>query len=138
VISELTADFAKAIEAVDAEHPVATSVRTKRAYQPGIGPHTETQTLALVRRRLSATEPATYGQIESDVPYLNAPRQKYDWLWTLPSGERVYIEAKMMRLMGHHGNPNDPFGRPPGFPLTPFGKGLPFPGMAVFLYSQRG
>jgi hypothetical protein len=37
----------------------------------------------------------------------NAPRQKCDWCWTLPTGGKFYIEAKMMRLMGDNGKPND-------------------------------
>lgn len=107
MISKLAADFARAIEAVDAERPVAISSTTKRAYQAGIGPHTETATLALVRARLRAFDPTTYDEIETDVPYPEAPRQKCDWLWTLPTGEKFYIEAKMMRLMGDNGKPND-------------------------------
>ena len=48
-----------------------------------------------------------YSQIDVDVPYPNAPRQKCDWCWTLPTGDKFYIEAKMMRLMGDNGKPND-------------------------------
>jgi hypothetical protein len=99
--------FARAIEAADAERPVGISSRTRTAYQAGIGPHTETSTLALVRTKLSAVDAGTYGQLDVGIPYPNAPRQKCDWCWTLPTGEKFYIEAKMMRLMGDNGKPND-------------------------------
>jgi hypothetical protein len=107
VLSKLAADFARAVKAADAERPVAISSTTRRAYQAGIGPHTETSTLALVRAKLPSINPTIYSQIETGVPYPNAPRQKCDWHWTLPSGESFYIEAKMMRLMGDNGKPND-------------------------------
>lgn len=107
MLSKLAADFARAIEAADAKRPVATSSTTKREYQAGIGPHTESSTLAKVRLKLPAVDPSMYSQIDTDVPYPTAPRQKCDWRWTLPAGEKLYIEAKMMRLMGDNGRPND-------------------------------
>ena len=76
-------------------------------YQAGLGPHTESSTLAKVRLKLPAVDPSMYSQIDTDVPYPTAPRQKCDWRWTLPAGEKLYIEAKMMRLMGDNGRPND-------------------------------
>jgi hypothetical protein len=36
-----------------------------------------------------------------------APKQKCDWKWTTPSNEVFMIEAKMMRLMGDNGKPNN-------------------------------
>jgi hypothetical protein len=107
MLVKLTSDFARAIEAADAECDAAISVRTKRPYQAGIGPHTETSTLALVRTKLATIDPTTYAKIETDIPYPSTPRQKCDWCWTQPSGETLFIEAKMMRLMGDNGKPND-------------------------------
>jgi hypothetical protein len=107
MLAKLTTDFAHAIEAADADCEAAISVRSKRSYQKGIGPHTETSTLALVRAKLVEIDPIAYSKIETHIPYPITPRQKCDWCWTQPNGERVYIEAKMMRLMGDNGKPND-------------------------------
>jgi hypothetical protein len=106
LLSKLTHDFARAIEAVDAEGPTAVSVTTGKFYQPGIGPHTESATLSLVKNKLGSISPA-YRQIETHSPYPCLPRQKCDWCWTCPTGDRLYIEAKLMRLMGDNGKPND-------------------------------
>jgi hypothetical protein len=57
--------------------------------------------------KLLAIDPASYGRIETAVPYPNLPRQKCDWAWSTPEGDTIYIEAKMMRLMGDNGKPND-------------------------------
>ena len=107
MLAKLATDFARAIQAADAECEAAISVRTKLSYQRGIGPHTETSTLSLVRSKLVEVDPISYSKIETHIAYPVAPRQKCDWCWTLPSGEQVYIEAKMMRLMGDNGKPND-------------------------------
>jgi hypothetical protein len=48
-----------------------------------------------------------YERIEADIPYPKSLRQKCDWKWTTPSEEVFFIEAKMMRLMGDNGKPND-------------------------------
>ena len=65
----------------------------------------ETSTLELIRMKLSTNDPQTYRQLDVAVPYPKAPRQKCDWCWTMPTGEKYYIEAKMMRLMGDNGKP---------------------------------
>jgi len=106
-VHSLVADLARAIEKADAECEPAISVRSKRSYQAGIGPHTETSTLALVRSKLVEIDPTAYSNIETHIPYPSTPRQKCDWCWTPRSSEPVYIEAKMMRLMGDNGKPND-------------------------------
>jgi hypothetical protein len=107
MLDKFTTDFARAIEAADADCEPAISARTKRSYQKGIGPHPETSTLALVRSKLAELDPIAYDKIETHIPYPTTPRQKCDWCWTPTSEERVYIEAKMMRLMGDNGKPND-------------------------------
>jgi hypothetical protein len=107
MIDKLVADFAKAMMAVDAERPIAISSTTQRAYQAGIGPHTETATLRLIKDKLAGLNPVMYERIEADIPYPKSLRQKCDWKWTTPSEEVFFIEAKMMRLMGDNGKPND-------------------------------
>lgn len=72
-LEQFVGDFARGIEAADAKRPQATSQRSKRPYQPGIGPHTETQTLELVLRELYALSPEQYAKVLTAVPYLASP-----------------------------------------------------------------
>jgi hypothetical protein len=51
-LAQLVEDFAAAIRRADSRRPQAVGSRTGRAYQPGIGPHTENQTLRLVVEEL--------------------------------------------------------------------------------------
>jgi hypothetical protein len=44
-LEDFVRDFAEAVRAVDAPSPVAVNVRSKSAYQPGLGPHTEAYAL---------------------------------------------------------------------------------------------
>src|SRR6266498_3479205 len=76
-------------------------------YQPGLGPHTEVQTIALVMAELARTYPATYGVVQTGVPYPNAFRQKCDLLIAPGNGRSWAIEVKMLRFMGDNGKPND-------------------------------
>jgi hypothetical protein len=82
-------------------------VRTGVQYQPGIGPHPETQAVALVVGELGRVAPHRYeGCLRTGVPYPTS-RQKCDlcigsepsWQWA--------VEIKMLRLMGDNGKPND-------------------------------
>ena len=106
MLTGFVSDFVSAMMSADAKRPIAISATTQRPYQAGIGPHNESATLRLVKDELATMNPRLYGQIETDVPYSNAPRQKCDWRWSTP-GEVFYIEAKMMRLMGDNAKPND-------------------------------
>jgi hypothetical protein len=97
----LARDFAQGMMLADARAP------TWGPYRPGLGPHTEVQTVALVMAELARTHPATYGAVQAGVPYPNAPRQKCDLLLS-PSDSRSWvIEVKMLRFMGDNGKPND-------------------------------
>lgn len=87
--------------------PQAANARTGSLYQPGIGPHPETQAVALVVAELAALAPARYqGQLFVGVPY-PVGQQRCDlcvgsnpnWSWA--------VEIKMLRLMGDNGKPND-------------------------------
>jgi hypothetical protein len=107
MLNTLVSDFAKALKAVDTDRPIAISGTTKRAYQAGIGPHTETATLQLIKEKLIVLDENMYRHIETGIPYPKSPKQKCDWRWTSPSNEVFMIEAKMMRLMGDNAKPND-------------------------------
>lgn len=100
----LAHDFAEGMMLAEARTP------TWASYRPGLGPHTEVQTVALVMAELARTHPAKYGVVQTGVPYPNAPRQKCDLLIS-PEGRswaiEVKIEVKMLRFMGDNGKPND-------------------------------
>lgn len=107
MLGRLISDFAKALKAVDTDRPIAVSTTTQRAYQAGIGPHSETATLRLIKEKLIVLDENMYRHIETDIPYPESLKQKCDWRWTTPSNEVFMIEAKMMRLMGDNGKAND-------------------------------
>jgi hypothetical protein len=85
MLDTLVSDFAKALKAVDTDRPIAISGTTKRAYQAGIGPHTETATLRLIKEKLIVLDENMYRHIETGIPYPKSPKQKCDWRWTTPS-----------------------------------------------------
>ena len=67
-LAKLVDDFSAAIQRADARHPQAVGSRTGRPYQPGIGPHTESQTIGLVMNELVTLDPV-YADHAFDVPY---------------------------------------------------------------------
>src|SRR5262245_39374525 len=101
-------DFAAGMAAVDARRPQASSARTEKLYQPGLGPHTEAQTVNMVLSELASSQPQSYARAyKLEVPYLNASRSKCD-LCLGPNGDWSWaVEIKMLRLMGDNGKPND-------------------------------
>jgi hypothetical protein len=96
------------MSAADAQRPQASSVRTGKLYQPGLGPHTEAQTVALVMAQLASTPGSAYVNAYAlEVAYPTTPRSKCD-LCLGPNGEWEWaLEIKMLRLMGDNGKPND-------------------------------
>jgi hypothetical protein len=105
--NDLVTDFARAIKLIDSLKPVAISSRTGAAYQPGIGPHTEAQTVRLVMARLAADDSAKYGSAMLGVPYADGTRQSCDVCLGHPPAWDQAIEVKMLRLMGDNGKLND-------------------------------
>jgi hypothetical protein len=104
----IVSDFAACIKSVDSRSPIAVNVRPKEPYQPGIGPHPESQTVILVTNEMQALFPEHYyDRISVGVPYPDYPRQKcaiclgigFNWEWA--------IEVKMLRILGDNGKPND-------------------------------
>lgn len=100
-------DVAASIKRVDARRPQAANVRTGAVYQPGIGPHPETQAVALVVAELQNLAAVRYsGLVRTNISYPQG-RQKCDLcIGVSPSWEWA-IEIKMLRLMGDNGKPND-------------------------------
>jgi hypothetical protein len=97
----LARDFAEGMMLADARAP------TWGAYRPGLGPHPEVQTVALVMAELARVHPARYGAVQTGVPYPNVPRQKCDIVISSGEGRSWAIEVKMLRFMGDNGKPND-------------------------------
>ncbi len=107
-LGALVGDFARGIQLADARRPQAVNVRTRKPFQPGIGPHSEAMTVELVLGALAEASPAAYvSAYATGVPYPEQPRQKCDlclgqsaqWDWA--------IEIKMLRMLGDNGKPND-------------------------------
>jgi hypothetical protein len=106
-VEQLVTDIGAAIKRIDTRRPQASNMRTGAAYQPGIGPHPETQAVALVVAELATLAPDRYrDQLHTGVRYPTG-QQKCDlcigtgpdWTWA--------VEIKMLRLMGDNGKPND-------------------------------
>ena len=101
-------EFAAGMVIADHRWPQAVSVRTKKAFRPGIGPHTEAQTVELVMAELESRKPDRYrGRWSSAVPYPESPRQRCDICLGTSSQWEWAIEVKMLRLLGDNGKLND-------------------------------
>lgn len=98
-LQELVDDFAVALKRSDSARPAW------KTYQPGIGPHPETEVVRIVAERLATSKPERYAPFGLGVAYPAAPRQKCDWVIGAPASAAV--EVKMLRLMGDNGKPND-------------------------------
>jgi hypothetical protein len=98
--------FAEGMAAADARSPVALNRRSSVAFRPGIGPHSEDETVALVAREWSLR---TTAGIEAALqqPYPADPRSKLDLLVTQQADDRWAIEVKMLRMLGDNGREND-------------------------------
>jgi hypothetical protein len=101
-------DVARGLVAADAAHPTATNARSKAAFQAGIGPHSEAQTVRLVGAQLEGLAPQVYsGRLAYAVPYPELPRQRCDLcVGSAPDWEWA-VEIKMLRILGDNGKAND-------------------------------
>lgn len=107
-IAELVRDFAAGMVAVDAKRPQAKSARSQALYQPGLGPHTEAQTVAMVMEELAGNGGLRYaGAYRREVRYPAFPRSKCDLCLGPADESGLAVEIKMLRLMGDNGKPND-------------------------------
>lgn len=122
-LATFVSHFATGLQAADARRPTAVNQRSKEAFKPGIGPHTESRTVELVMEELRLLHQDRYVEFKVGVPYPAMSRQKCDlclgkaphWDWA--------VEVKMLRLLGDNGQPNDNILM---HPLT--GRGRPSPG----------
>ena len=105
-LPDLAMDFAAAVTAADAKRPVAINQHTGVSFQPGIGPHSELRTVRLVVEEMQAAQPERYPTVMFDIPYPDKPRQKCD-LVLGEQPDRLYVEAKLLRILGDNGKLND-------------------------------
>ena len=97
----IVSDCARGMEMADARRPAY------KTYQPGLGPHTEPLTVALVMAELAAAWPERYTAHKRGVPYADGTRQACDLCLGRPPGWEWAIEVKMIRMMGDNAKPND-------------------------------
>jgi hypothetical protein len=107
LLGTLVDHVAQSIEEVDATGPIATNARTGTSYQAGIGPHSERRTLQLVLEQLVHQHPDLYRETGREVPYGDGSRQACDLCFGFPPQWDLALEAKMLRMLGDNGKPND-------------------------------
>lgn len=106
-LQTITSDFASGIALADHKRPQAVNVRSKVAFQPGIGPHSEASTVELVMNELAGAKPELYSRYSLGVRYPTNPRWRCDLcLGTVPDWDWS-IEIKMARFVGDNGKDND-------------------------------
>jgi hypothetical protein len=105
-VRSIVRDFALSLKAVDERLPIATNSRSGIAFQPGIGPHSETRTVELVTNEMARRWRERY-RGAGPIPYPKHPRSTCDI--GIRSGELDgwAIEVKMLRLFGDNGKLND-------------------------------
>jgi hypothetical protein len=97
----IVTDFAQGMEMADARRPAY------KTYQPGLGPHTEPLTVALVMAELAAAWPERYAAHQLGVPYADGTRQACDLCLGRPPAWEWAVEVKMIRMMSDNAKPND-------------------------------
>lgn len=99
-------DFAEGLILADAKRPQALSSRSRKAFAPGIGPHSEKATIELVMAELEEAYPDRYSSYVMNVPYEES-RQRCDLVLEDETGWSWAIELKLFRLLGDNGKVND-------------------------------
>lgn len=99
-------ELARAAERVDASSPIALNQRSGVAFGAGLGPHSESATFHLVTENMRVVAPDWCLAVDTGIAYPTAPRQKCDLRIRTLDGTAL-IEAKLLRLKGDNGNPND-------------------------------
>jgi len=105
-LQALVSDFARGLMLADSKRPQAVNIRSGTSFQPGIGPHSETQTVELVMKELSGLS-GDYGSHSCAVPYPQSPRRKCDLCIGQEGKGNWVIEVKMIRFLGDNGKIND-------------------------------
>jgi hypothetical protein len=106
-LADIVSAFARALEMADGRRPQAVNARSKIRFQPGIGPHSEEDTVKLVMKELAASNPRGYAEYACGVPYPGVSRQKCDVCLGIAPNWKWAIEVKMLRFLGDNGKDND-------------------------------
>jgi hypothetical protein len=102
-LQQLVEGLASGIVAADSRSPIAVGQRSGRVYQPGIGPHSESETITLALGESCAGLDEV--RLNREVPYPNVPRNRCDLIIYGTPGWA--IEIKLLRLLGDNGLKND-------------------------------
>ena len=106
-LGHIVTALARSLKIADAAKPVAVG-RSGREWRPGIGPHSESESFALIAHSIERVEPELARRIDREVPYPSGSRQRCDLVIRDESGEIEWaIEAKLLRFLGDNGKPND-------------------------------
>jgi hypothetical protein len=106
MVSRFVSALARAVEAVDARSPIAVNQRTAMAYTELGSVLTVRLTFRLIVDEARTAEPYWFTDATFSIPYPSAPRQKCDLKVVTRDGE-LFVEGKLLRLMGDNGKPND-------------------------------
>ena len=106
-LATIVADFAAGLKRADASRPQAVSVRTKKPFHRGIGPHSEAKAVELVMNELAERRPDEYAGFETGVQYSEFPRQRCDLCLGEPPVWDWAIEVQMLRFLGDNGRRKD-------------------------------
>lgn len=108
-LKTIVEDFSICLKRADSKAPQAINVRSKEMFQPGIGPHSESQVVQLITKELIEYAPDRYNDnnIGLGIPYPENPRQKCDLCVRSNSEWEWAIEIKMLRFLGDNGKVND-------------------------------
>lgn len=102
-LQQLIDGLARGITSADARSPVVVGQRSGRVFQPGIGPHNESETISLALAESSAGFDGVC--LEREVPYPAIARSRCDLVIDEDPGWAV--EIKLLRLLGDNGLKND-------------------------------
>lgn len=106
-LDDFVKTFARATGTADSRRPTAINQRTKVPFQPGIGPHSEDDTVSLVMQELVAENPDSFAPHALREPYPDVKRRRCDLcLGTRPHWDWA-IEVKLLRFLGDNGKSND-------------------------------
>jgi hypothetical protein len=106
MLERLTRDLAAAVATVDARQPIAVNKKSGASFEAGLGPHSETETFALILTEAQCTDGTWLLGVTYSVPYPHQKRQRCDARVVTKDGT-LFLEAKLLRLKGDNGKPND-------------------------------
>jgi len=106
LLQTLVDDFARGLRAADARLPQAVDQRSGKRFMPGIGPHTEAQTLELVLREMGDLEPSRYAHVETVAVTPNAVCSRDDIVVHLDDTHWL-VEVRRLRILDDDGTQDD-------------------------------